>query len=65
LDAGEIDPFELDDIIHRYKHAATKLWGFCGSSGARWLQAANALTYMRDSGESPPDWWEQAAPRSR
>jgi hypothetical protein len=32
LDAGEIDEFELDDLIHRYKRAAGELWKFCGSA---------------------------------
>ena len=39
LDAGEIDEFELDDLIHRYKRAAKHLWVFCESSGRRSLQA--------------------------
>lgn len=56
LDAGEIDEFELDDLIHRYKRAAGRLWSFCGSSGGQWLQAATALEYMRDRGEEH-DWW--------
>jgi hypothetical protein len=33
LDAAEINPFELDDLIHQYKRAARELWKFCGSSG--------------------------------
>src|SRR5215213_9941934 len=40
LDAGTIDEFELDDLIHHYKRAANELWKFCGSSGGQWLQAA-------------------------
>lgn len=64
LDAGEIDEFELDDLIHRYKRAAARLWSFCGSSGGQWEQAANTLAFLRDSGEPTPDWWTEAAPRS-
>jgi hypothetical protein len=26
LDAGEIDAFELDDLIHHYKRSARELW---------------------------------------
>lgn len=63
LDAGEIDEFELDDFIHRYKRAARKLWSFCGTSGSQWLQAATALEYMRDRGEEH-DWWADSE-RSR
>jgi hypothetical protein len=35
LDRGELDRFELDELIHRYKRSAQKLWSFCGSSGRR------------------------------
>lgn len=63
LDAGEIDEFELDHLIHRYKRAAAKLWSFCGSSGAQWVQAANTLAFRRDRGEPTPDWWGDAAPQ--
>ncbi|HUF32985.1 MAG TPA: hypothetical protein VMN58_07240 [Acidimicrobiales bacterium] len=62
LDAGEIDEFELDDLIHRYKRAAGQLWTFCGSSGGQWLQAATALAHMRDRGEER-DWWAESAGR--
>jgi len=64
LDAGEIDEFEFDELIHHYKRSATELWKFCGSSGGQWLQAAHALAYLREQGEEP-DWWEQGAPRRR
>jgi hypothetical protein len=64
LDVGEIDEFELDDLIHHYKRSAAKLWGFCGSSGGQWLQAANTLAHLRDEGEEP-DWWERGALRER
>lgn len=63
LDAGQIDEFELDQLIHQYKNAATKLWSFCGSSGGQWLQAANALRRLEHSGEPGRDWWAEAAPR--
>lgn len=62
LDTGDIDVFELDDLIHRYKRSAADLWRFCGSSGGQWLQAANALAFRRARGEEP-DWWESSAPR--
>lgn len=62
LDAGEIDEFELDDLIHRYKRAAAKLWSFCGSSGGQWEQAANTLAFLRDRDDPQRDWWAEAAP---
>ena len=30
MDAGEIDPVDLDELIHHYKRAAQKLWSFPG-----------------------------------
>lgn len=63
LDTGEIDEFELDQLIHQYKKAATQLWSFCGTSGGQWLQAANALRHLEHTGEPGRDWWEEAAPR--
>jgi hypothetical protein len=62
LDAGEIDEFDLDDLIHHYKRGANELWKFCGSTGGQWLQAARALEYWREQGEEP-DWWERGASR--
>ena len=64
FDAAKIDEFDLDDLIHRYKRSAAELWKFCGTSGGQWLQAANALTYLREHGEEP-DWWERGAPRDK
>ena len=34
MDAGEIDAFELDELIHRYKRSARELWKFCGETGS-------------------------------
>jgi hypothetical protein len=62
LDAGDIDEFDLDDLIHRYKRAAAGLWKFFGSTGGQRMQAANTLTYLQEQGEEP-DWWERSAPR--
>jgi hypothetical protein len=62
LDAGEIDEFDLDNLIHHYKRSANELWKFCGSTGGQWLQAANALSYWREQGQEP-DWWERGEPR--
>lgn len=62
LDAGEMDEFELDDLIHHYKRSAVELWKFCGSTGGQWLQAARALSYFREQGEEP-DWWDAGTPR--
>ncbi len=60
LDAGEVDEFELDDLIHRYKGAAKQLWLFCGSTGSHVLHAAAAIAQMRNGGEER-DWWAESA----
>jgi hypothetical protein len=64
LDAGEMDAFGLDDLIHHYKRSARELWKFCGSSGSEWERAASALAYWREQGEEP-DWWQAGVPRRR
>jgi hypothetical protein len=61
-DAGELDAFELDELIHHYKRATQKLWSFCTGSGAHVYGTARTLEWLRQQGELP-DWWEQATPR--
>ncbi len=63
-DAGELDVFALDDLIHQYKQAARELWKFCVGGGAHVERAARTLEYLREQGELP-DWWERGAPRER
>jgi hypothetical protein len=63
-DAGEIDAFEFDDLVHRYKRATQKLWSFCTGSGGQVETAAKTLEWLREQGD-PPDWWSAAEPRSR
>lgn len=65
LDAGELDAFDLDDLIHHYKRSARELWKFCGQSGSAWLTAARTLEYWREQGEEPPDWWQAGERRRR
>ena len=61
LDDGEIDPFELDDLIHRYKRSAQKLWTF----RSRGEHLALALDWQREHDEPEPDGWEAGEPRRR
>jgi hypothetical protein len=63
LDAGDIDEFELDDLIYHYKRSAAELWKFC-ELPSNASQAASTLTYLREQGREP-DWWEAGAPRRR
>jgi hypothetical protein len=65
LDVGELDPFDLDELIHRYKRSAQKLWSFCGSSGSGWERAALTLEWLRGQGEPEPDWWAAGEPARR
>lgn len=60
LDTADVDEFELDDLIHRYKRAAKQLWMFCGSTRSHELHAAAAIEQMRDRGEER-DWWAESA----
>jgi hypothetical protein len=57
LDAGVIDVFELDELIHRYGRCARELRRFCGSTAEDWDHAARTLARLREQGEEP-DWWE-------
>ena len=61
-DAGEIDAFEFDDLVHHYKRAPQKLWSFCVGSGGHVDMAARTLEWLRQQGELP-HWWEEAATR--
>jgi hypothetical protein len=63
MDTGEIDPFELDELIHQYKRSAQKLWSFCGSGGSDWESAALTVEWWRETGEPQTDWWEAGRPR--
>ncbi len=62
-DAGEIDAFGLDELIHRYQIAAKELWKFCSVSGGQVEIAVRTLELWQERGQMP-DWW-QAAERMR
>jgi hypothetical protein len=63
-DAGEIDAFELDDLIHRYKRSAQKLWAFCSGTGSQVESTARTLEHLSAASELP-DWWTAGEPRRR
>ena len=63
-DAGQIDAFELDAIIHQYKRATIELWKFCvgvGSGSGVELVAHIILSARAEGAER--DWWREGAPR--
>jgi hypothetical protein len=62
FDTGELDEFELDDLIHQYKRSANELWKFCSVTGIGSLRSVGTLNYLREQGEEP-DWWEAGASR--
>jgi len=63
-DAGEIDAFEFDEIVHHYKRATQKLWSFCVGSGSHVESAARTIQWLREEDELP-DWWVASQPRQR
>ena len=63
-DAGQIDAFEFDELVHRYKRATQKLWSFCCGSGAHVESAARTIEWWRERGDLP-DWWATGEPRRR
>ncbi|HVH65071.1 MAG TPA: hypothetical protein VM674_03475 [Candidatus Acidoferrum sp.] len=63
-DSGEINAFDLDEIIHHYKRSTQELWKFCSVSGADVERAVRALEFRKAEGEEL-DWWELGAPRRR
>ncbi|WP_460362745.1 hypothetical protein [Actinocorallia lasiicapitis] len=56
--AGEVDAFEVDQVIHGYTKAARKLWSFCQVSGGTVEATALAIARASQDGE-PIDWWPQ------
>jgi hypothetical protein len=64
-DAGELDAFELDELIHRYKRAARELWKLCGDLGGSNVHfVARTLEEWQASGEAV-DWWQRGNPPRR
>lgn len=65
MDAGALDGFEVDELIHRYKRSTRELWKFCGQTGSAMLRAALTLDYSRDHGEEPMDRRDAGETRRR
>jgi hypothetical protein len=60
--AGELDVFDVDEVLHQYQRAARELWKFCWlvGSGAGVERTPRVLREMAADGESV-DWWEVGA----
>ncbi len=65
FERGELDAFEQDELIHRYKRAARELWKFCGNlTGSSAHSIARTIEEMQGRGETI-DWWERGNPKRR
>jgi hypothetical protein len=56
--AGELDAFEVDELIFQYSRAAKELWKFCTLGNIE-----ISARMVRD--DAPGDWWERGARRRR
>lgn len=55
---GQLDAFDVDQVLFQYSRAAKELWNFCNLGDAE--LAANILR------ERPVvDWWQRGAPMKR
>jgi hypothetical protein len=55
---GELDAFDVDQVLFQYSRAAKELWKFCNLGHPE--LAANTMR------ERPVvDWWERGAPQKR
>ena len=61
-DAGKLDAFAVDGVIHRYTRAARALWKICAVSGVQAETTVRTLEWWRERGEAP-DWWRAAEGR--
>ena len=58
LRAGEMDAFEVDQVIFQYSRAAKELWKFCNMG-----HVEITARIVRD--EPPGEWWDRGARRNR
>ena len=56
--AGELDAFDVDEVLFQYSRAAKELWKFCNLTDVE--IAARVI-----ADHPPADWWERGAPRQR
>ncbi|HEX5967057.1 MAG TPA: hypothetical protein VFY88_01170 [Intrasporangium sp.] len=56
--AGELEAFDIDQVIFQYSRAAKELWKFCNLADVE-----TTANFIREC--PPDDWWERGAPRKR
>jgi hypothetical protein len=55
---GELDAFDVDQVLFQYSRAAKELWKYCNL-----VQVEIAAAIIRE--QPPHDWWERGGPRRR
>jgi len=63
-DVGELDAFDLDELIRRDARSARELWKVCPGTGSQVEQTARMLEHLSAGGDLP-DWWAAGEPRRR
>ena len=58
IQAGELDAFEVDELVFQYSRAAKELWKFCNLGNTE-----ISARIVRD--EPAVDWWELGVRRRR
>lgn len=56
--AGDLDAFDVDQVLFQYSRAAKELWKFCNLGNPD-------LVARLISDDQQSDWWESGAPRRR
>jgi len=58
FEAGELDAFEVDELIFQYSRAAKELWKFCNLGH---VESAARFVWEEPLGS----WWDRGARRGR
>jgi hypothetical protein len=53
---GELDAFDVDQVLFQYSRAAKELWKYCNLAQ---MEITAAIIRER----RPHDWWERGAPK--
>jgi hypothetical protein len=56
--AGELDAFDVDQVLFQYSRATKELWKFCNLGPVEFT-----ASMIRE--DPPTDWWERSAPRQQ